>query len=215
MGHIKKAGKPHQYWAGTHGTRKSAFPLFHTRTHTGPILFLAQFYASHASHASQANVHAGFGSLRSVPDASRMRPGPKRAPPAGVVFDCPARARLRFSPRPTPGRACRLSLPPGVVLSCPGKLNFQLLPFPTPGRNGHCPRAVGAAIRRREISLTVPAKRARGFRRSPRRAETGTARGPWERRHAAGSCLILSRQNGPVVFAVPHAGPCVQAQPAL
>ncbi len=29
-----------------------------------------------------------------------------------------------------------------------------------------------------------------------------------------GSCLILSRQSGLLIFTVPHAGPCVQAQPA-
>ena len=57
----------------------------------------------------------------------------------------------------------------------------------------------------RELSLTVPAEQTFDLFRALRRAETGTARG---------SCLILSRQSGLLIFAVPHAGPCVQAQPA-
>ena len=60
----------------------------------------------------------------------------------------------------------------------------------------------------RELPYPVPAEQVCGFCRSPRRAGgNGDTPRRAETGSAGGRCLILSRQSGPVVFAVPHAGP--------
>ena len=79
-----------------------------------------------------------------------------RAGPVGA-------ATRRAGPKP--------ALPAGVALSCPGRAGLWFLPFPTPGRWERRHAAPGRnRLCRREMPYPVPAERACGFCRSPRRA---------------------------------------------